>query len=308
MTQTNRDPADLSIHPLAKKQPGLWAKDDPRFHALCDDVGARGILFPLLINSQNQILDGRRRWLAAKARQLPLVRCLVVDDSVAEIIVATLLHRTHYTPGQRAYLLAPTLDDAFAEAHKRMLAGGKSGPSALSAEGVKTPDAWANEIGVSIRLLRDARKLLELFADDKKRQFTDADSGKKDGPPQTFREYYEPKILDPEDPMGMGAAIAGIGFHLACDKKGGVHKGGKPDDKNRQLELFNKLTDDEFNRWEYWTKFDPDTQAAHFKHIRQKAAEIETPEELEARAEYHERVAKEFRKAAKEATAAKGDK
>jgi gas vesicle protein len=156
--------------------------------------------------------------------------------------------------------------------------------------------------------LRQARKLHELFADDKKRKLN-GDSAKKRSEPLTLREYYEPKIFDPDSPIGLGAVIAGIAGIWTADKKGKPHKGGKPDDTSRQLELFNKVFDDEFNRWEYWTKFDPETQAAHFKaYPRRKPPRSRTPEELEARAEYHESVAKEFRKAAKEATAAKGDK
>lgn len=302
MTQSNRDPQVLTIHPLAKKQPGMWAKDDARLQAMIDDIAERGLDQPLIITRDGQIADGRNRWNSVRALQWKSVPCVICDDKdVPLIIVQSLLRRRHYTPSQRAYLLAPTIDDAFAEAHRRMLAG-KSKPSALSAEGQKTPDQWADDIGVSIRLLRDARKVHELFKDDKKRQFTD-DNGKKDGPPRTFKDYYEPRILDDEHPLGLGFVVSGIGFELAREKKGGTHKGGRPDKEADQLRLFNKLADDEDNRWEYWTKLSDDAKDEHFKHIREKASQIDDVEELKARAEYHESIAKEFRKQLKEAAA-----
>lgn len=304
-TLEQRDPTALRLHKSLKNQPGAWAEDDPRFEALCDDIGARGIDQPLLITRHNEIADGRNRWRAAKQQQLPSVPVRVIDDAdVPTVIVQSLLQRRHYTPGQRAYLLAPSLEAAFADAYQRMISGKPTPPSELSSEGLTTLEKWAREIGVSDRYLRTARKIWEHFQDDAPRKFGEG----KSKTTATFREYYEPLILDAEDPMGLGEVMKGIGFDLSREKKGGDHKGGRPDKEADRLRLFNRLADDEDNRWEYWPKLSDDAKKEHFEHIRAKAARIDDAAELEARAEYHERVAKEFRKATKQAATAKGEK
>jgi gas vesicle protein len=307
MTQSHRDPQELKLHPLLKHQPGEWDEEDPRFKAFVIDIQTHGIQDPVIITAEGLIADGRRRWRAAKRLQLVSIPCRVCDDhEVPEIIVRTLSQRQHYTKGQLAYILAQRLDEAFESARRRMLMGTKGEPSKLSFEGLSTPDDYAATIGVSVQYLRQARKIHELFADDKKRKLNGEDGRKTE--PLTLRDFYEPQILDPDKPIGLGGVIAGIASIIDAEKKGKPHKGGKPDDQNRQIELFNKVVADELNRWEYWQKFDPETKAAHFKSVRAKAAQISDANQLEEMADYHSKLSSEFRRAAKEAAAANSDK
>jgi ParB-like chromosome segregation protein Spo0J len=53
----------LSVHPLNEKLYGTLEPDP----ALVESIRQVGLLSPLVINSQKQILSGTRRWLAAKA-------------------------------------------------------------------------------------------------------------------------------------------------------------------------------------------------------------------------------------------------
>ena len=306
----SRDPAALSLHIILKRQPGEWSDDDPRFHALSDDIAARGIDHPILITPDNKIADGRHRWRVAKKRQLPAVPVRVIPESeVHTVIVQSLLQRRHYTAGQRAYLLAPSLDKAFEEALQRKLSGKSCLPSELSSEGQNSLEKWANSIGVSVKYLREARHIHEAFADDTKHKINVQTPGKKSTKPQllTLREYFEPQILDPHDPVGLGAIKAGIASIVDAAKKGKPHGGGKPENTSRQLDLFTKVVEDQLNRWEYWQKFDDETRQQHFKTVRAKAAELAAedhgPDQLEAMAEYHSKLASEYRRAAKEAKA-----
>lgn len=297
-----RDPRQLRVHRLAKLQPGEWSDDSTDFRALCDDIQARGIDAPLLITAANEVADGRHRLRGALRYELREVPCRVItEDEVANIIIQTLLRRRHFTSGQRAYLIAPHLESAFVYARQRMMAG-KGIPSAAAAKGQETPEMWAEKIGVSVRLLRNAYKVWKLFEDDTKREFNDE---KK---PLTFREYFEPRILESSRSVDLDAVIRGITGIVEAEKKGKPHKGGKPANVERQLTLFNNVIKDELNRWEYWQKFDDETKAEHFAAVRAQVAQIDDAEQLEQMAEYHSKLAHELRKAAKEAAAANGGK
>lgn len=292
-----RDPKDLKVHHLLHGMPE-WSDTDPRLKALAADIRDHGITEPLKITAENRIVDGRHRWRGARRLQLDQIPVVVVPENhVASIAVGSLLHRRHLTPGQRAYLLAGIIDDAFAEAQKRMLAGVKVDPRNSVSRG-KTPEDYADEIGVSVQYLRLARELQEAFKDTKKRTITDDDDVTEKG--VTLREFYEPRLLREEKPYGLGAVKRGVAYQLEADKNPNKKAGGKPKEKNRQMDLFNQVVTDELNRWEYWQKFDDDDKAAHFKAVREKAVEVD-PKQLEEMAEYHTRLATEFRKAAKQA-------
>lgn len=296
----NIDPCarELHDHPLLKTIP-RW-DDTEAFGTLCDDVRDNGVLEPIKLTKGNAVVDGRHRWRAAKRMQLKTIPAVIVEDAdAAQIAVSTLLHRRHLTPGQRAYLLADIIGEAFEEARKRRAMNAAKNERNSVSFVSKTPDEWAAEIGVSVQYLRYARELHEWFAEHpEKRTFTDGEGKKvKD---VTLRKYFEERILRDEKPMGLGAALAGIGFIFNAAEK----NGGKPKDQDRQLDLFNRVLADENNRWEYWQKFNEAAKAEHFKAVRVQAAQLDA-KVCEERAEYHARLAAEFRKAAKQSQEAK---
>lgn len=242
-------PADLSLHPALKAQPGEWASEDPRFELLWRDIRDRGVLHPLIVTPDKQILDGRHRWRAAKRLGLQIVPCREAPaDEALAIIVGTLLARRHYTAGQRAYLIADLIEDAWnvarqrEQAHLRKgnapaanavrsgdyqaltskmsqnpphLCGGRAQAVDLWAEQwVKTVADYAQELSVSVRLLQQARAIWELYR-AYPQKFTWsievlAKRGLATGTQLTLREYFEPLILDDKDPMALGRVKEGI--------------------------------------------------------------------------------------------------
>lgn len=289
-----RDPADLRVHKCLRHL-YQWPDDDARFHALTDDILANGVSEPIKITADGAIGDGRHRWRAAKKAQLKSIPCQIVPESeIPELACRTLIHRKHFTAGQRAFELAGIIDDAFGEARKRRALNAAKNERNSVPFVSKTPEEWAAEIGVSVRYLRQAKELRDKFkAHPEVRTFT------PEGEPEqhcTLEEYFVPRIMRDENAIGLGAALAGVSFFTEAVAKGG----GKPKEAKRQFELFNQLVTDEANRWEYWQKFDDKAKAEHFKEVRLKAATL-SAEVCAERAEYHRRLAKEFAEAAKQA-------
>jgi len=292
-----RDPADLHVHRLIRTMP-QWSDEDEQFRALGDDIEENGIREPIKITAKNAIVDGRHRWRAAKRYQLTQVPVMVVpEEEAAEIAVGTLLHRRHYTPGQRAYLLAGILDEAFEEARRRRARNAAKNETNSVRFVSRTPEDYAAELGVSLRYLQLARELHELFRDETRRTLTDAEGVQERD--VTFREFYEPRLMREERPYGLGAVKAGIAFILDAEVHPHKKTGGKPQAREKQLKLFNQVLDDELKRWDYWQRFDAEERMAHFKAVRTRASKLPS-DQLQELAEYHSKLASEFRRLAKQ--------
>jgi hypothetical protein len=235
---TYLDPNQLILHPLVKAHPGEWSDDDPRFKALCDDIHEHGITDPIKITPTNQVADGRHRWRAARKLKLHQVPCQIVpEDQVKQIIRNSLIQRRHFSPGQLCYIFAEDMVPAFQESHRRMLAGIKVNPSLpegrVGSEPITVED-WAELISVHPNTVRQGFAVYQAF-----QQHPD------------IKADWEPKILDPHDPVGIGRAHAGI--------KGELSTQGKPKAPNtatRQLSLFQDVFENLNNRFTYWTTFD----------------------------------------------------
>lgn len=276
-TIVTRKPSELRVHPLVAATPQL-ADDDDRFLAIARSIQEGGIRERLKITADNQIADGRHRWRSAKRLKLPEVECIVVsEDEVAQIALDTLVGRRHYNASQRAYAALPLLDAAFEAARLRRI---KNLPDVANADDrnarvrfgdkrVEDLEQFCAHAGISLRLIQLARQVSKFFEDETERTITG-----EDGHPNvdvTFREYFEPRILREEDPIGLGAVLTGIKQILDLEKKakaGKAHSGGKPKAPERQLALFTTtFTKDLANRYEYWTKFDDDQKEAAITQI-----------------------------------------
>ena len=221
-----RDPADLAghFHPLLKTIPPL-AQTGEEFRAIKMGMKECGILSPLLIDSQNRILDDHSRTLlqCAQVWQLKAVPVQVCNDEDAALVaVHSLLHRRHLTKSALAYLAAPLLEVAFKAARQKRLknlANHDSALSALSTEPLKTVDEMAEEFGLSRRFLFEAKEVHKRFEDPRKYRFNMV-GGSRDGEmvEMTLKEWFEPRILrspiggehEQNRPLGLGAVIAGI--------------------------------------------------------------------------------------------------
>ena len=246
------DPTQLSVHPVAKLIVDDWANEDPRYIALVEDIRERGIDLPIIVDREHRILDGRRRYRAARQLQLKQVPCIVrADDQVYGVVINSLLQRRHCTKSQLAYLTAPLLDQAFEESSTRRygnLSKGQETPDSRQRRlSEKTVADWAASIGIERNLLFEARKVWALFAKHpQRRDLTDRYGETETN--VTFREFYEKRILSPDDPCGLGAVVAGIASSLVTN--------GKAKQEHRQLDLFILGIETVHKRLGYWSDLD----------------------------------------------------
>jgi hypothetical protein len=133
--------------------------------------------------------------------------------------------------------------------------------------GEETPESVASNLGISTRVLHQAREIHELFADKTKRTMTDRDDVTEKG--VTFREFFEPRILLEEDPeaprtraYGLGAVLAGMKAALSMATKDGPHGGGRPQRVEQQLSLFDDSLKSFSTKFTYWAKWEPETRQA----------------------------------------------
>ncbi len=265
----SRDPADLGLHPVLKQIPDTWGKEDPCYIALVEDVRERGIDQPFIIDSENRIMDGRRRHRAARQLQLAAVPCIVRPESeVFGIVLNSFLQRAHYNLGGRAYLTFPLMEPYFAEFRSRRLKNlhqhtlqkaqnhqkpQQTPESALSALSASSVEELADQIGIGRRLYFQAQEVHKLFhKHTDKRDLIDTQG--KLHRQLTFREFYEPRILRADDPYGLGAVIAGIKSSL-------INNGRDKAKVAPALTLFGKGWHAVGNRMRYWTHFDREQRA-----------------------------------------------
>lgn len=249
-----RTTAHLSIHRAIANMPRL-APDDSRYDAMRATWLESGILQPLYVTPADKIVDGRHRWWFAKDMKLTEVPCIEVDDDEAySIALAGITGRSHATKGQRAYLAFPLLKGGWEAAQQRRIEVLTSGDKRTALPKVATVEDLAGEIGVGEELLRQARRLHEAFKTTPALQAT-----------------WEPRILDAEEPIGLGAALAGIA--------GELHTKGKvrPATRNSALRNFEVSWENLIrpaSHWERWSDEDRD-QAS--EAIRTSLAKIPTP-------------------------------
>jgi hypothetical protein len=261
-----------------------------------EDIRAHGVLSPLKVTVDGQVIDGETRRLAAIAANLQEVPCQVVPESdAAQIILRELnLRRNIATKSQRAYLAAPLIREIAERANasrgdrfknpndSSRLSSGQSGDTEFG----KISEAH----GFSIPTANRASKLSRLL----------------DEHPE-FREQAESAIFHPEEPAGLGGVIAGIQSRLAAGYRerdfGIVQGGGKPAEVGRQLELFTETVTTAAKRWEYWSALTPDLKRDHWAKIDSTLASL-PPDQCRDMADYYKSLSDRCRKAVADAKAA----
>jgi hypothetical protein len=202
-----RDPQSLALHPCLDGMPEL-ATDDPKFSALVADVRDRGFDYPAIIDEQDRVIDGRhrRRIAGMLGIQLPTTRRDSADAS--EIILATLMQRRHYSKGALAYMAAPLFADVVEAGRVRRLAGLKAGANPRDriqyGDGKigKTVEQLADELGFSVELYTQAKKVRDKFDDATEYEWNDLPR------PTTYKRYFEGKLLAGE--IGLGGILQAI--------------------------------------------------------------------------------------------------
>lgn len=294
------DPATLRLHALARAIDD-GDEDSPRQLALADSIHEFGISTPLLITQKNEILDGARRLRAAKRYQLESVPCVRVPaGEEASRLIAAIQHHRGYTPSQKCYriVVSGALDEAFAAAKVNKKAN-VYGSAETALPGVFTAEELADHLGIARRTLMYCRELVTRYwINDKKRTITDRDGQTETE--VTFREFFEPRLLREEDPYWVGYVLTAIKQILDQEDKGN-HTGGRPQAISRQLSLFHDVFQTELKRWEYWEAFTAKEKSVHFERVRAAVEELE-PEKCEGLADYHAKLAAEFKSASKRAS------
>jgi len=317
-----KSPHDLRPHPLIKAMP-RWPEDSAEAMAFRADIQEHGILTPLRVTAGDLVVDGWTRCQAARMLGLTEVPVEIVEDGeIATTIMRELALRRNLTKGQIAYLALPLLEAVLEEGsarRMRWLLQGKIpqnpnvSPSPYSVGRRENREAEpsyriAASLGISHALLEQARQLSNYFKDVTKRGWGPVDVLNSLGHPRgtqlTFREYYEPQILDRDRPLGLGYAITGIAQTLdqgARAAAGRPHTGGRPESQAIQLRLFSQIVlHDEAVRWEYWRNVSDKGRRTFFEELRAHAADL--PKEVaEERADFHTKLATEFRTAARRA-------
>ncbi|OMD44040.1 ParB/RepB/Spo0J family partition protein [Paenibacillus odorifer] len=79
---------NLTIHPLHDEIISKCSKSE--MLSLETSIRDQGILYPLLVNQENQIIDGTSRWTIAKKLNIQEVSVLIIDISLSEELLTTI--------------------------------------------------------------------------------------------------------------------------------------------------------------------------------------------------------------------------
>lgn len=195
MTSIQVPTADITIHPRIRKMPRL-ANDDPRYLNMIEAWKLAKVIPPVYLTEKFELIDGRHRYWFLKSQKAETIPAIVVEtNDIDAVILGSLAGRNHISKGTRAYLAYPFVESAYKAAQSRRIAMLTKDPNADLSEhgGGQTVDDLAESLGISHDLLVQARKIHEAFS-------ANAD----------LRKQFESQILAPEDPMGLGACLAGI--------------------------------------------------------------------------------------------------
>ena len=247
------DPAPLRPHPLHKGMPTVQM-DSSEWHAFVDGlsaVGPEGIP-PIYITAEGMIMDGERRWKAARQLQWPLIACITRPEwEAATLMVESLLGQRSLTKGAKVYLSLPLLEEYRKGAETRRLACLRKGiqnlqkplisPITHSIRNRGAIGELAERLGVGTATIDQAVQIRKYFEIpglvEHKFEF-------QNGTEKTLKEHFEPLMLDAEHPMGLGEVLKGIGWFVSPDGKPLNHP---PPDRNSDLFYFAR-------GWSSWSK------------------------------------------------------
>lgn len=269
-----KDPSELRLHKLQRHIPEPDRKS-PEWIAFIDSIHAGGILHPLLITTDGQVMDGGWRWRAAKQLEMDEVPCLIRPESEAAVIIAeSLLHRKQMTRGAAVYLALALLPDFVASAEARRLANLKRGhktreiPLKSPMSSNSTSEESVSELcarwGVGKDTFHRARQVHDIFAHK----------------PELKKEW-EPRLLNGEKNLwNVLSAIGGAGADQSRREQGVIES---------QLELFDETFSKLQTGAKAWKKFKPEQREAVLQQWRKTAAAM-PPDMREAMIEALEEV------------------
>ena len=158
---------EYPIHPLAELFPRIGGAE---FDALCDDIKANGLRSPIVLY-ENQVIDGRHRYVACADLGIKPSFTTYTGDDPAGFVVSANVHRRHMTPGQQSQVTALALQWREIDSAKSECSRVISGKLAENSQPIDsiggrpttfsagTQQEIAKAAGVSERGLRDAIKV-----------------------------------------------------------------------------------------------------------------------------------------------------
>lgn len=241
--------SELADHPILAHIP-VWARAEPEFEALLASIAERGLDYPVLIDSRQQVVDGRNRRNALRVLGRTVTCRVVADAEAAQIAVASLANRRHLPKGALAYLVAPLLKPAVDEIRERQMANIKAGTARASTESTLgktgTVEDLARSLGFSRDLLFQALDLHKRF------------EGRDD-----LRAQFEPHIIAGD--YGLGAAIQAIAGKVSTEGK--EKKTAAPD------VLLTRVLKTLHTRFKSWGTLDEDRRATVTATVTTSTAE-----------------------------------
>ena len=250
--QQFRDPSDLRLHAVYKILPPQ-DKDSDEFKATVDDIHQRGIVHPIIVDQSNAIMDGRDRWTAAKMLQLEQVPVIVRQSQEAEeLVMATLCHRRHHSPGLKAYIAARFYVDRFYQGDVLNIVNGKKGHLPNVGE-VPSQFEFASKYGVSTGYFEVAIFILKKFAEN-----------------PALRERFEPEIWEQKTPLPR-IKVGLIGYDATNDK---------PRATNGAMTVFRSAWTGFRSRCSRWQDLSPQDKKECEKDIAETFIDPQMPDEL----------------------------
>lgn len=149
----------LTAHPAADIFPMLGAG---QMAELAEDIKARGLIEPIVLDGEGRIIDGRNRLEACRIAGVEPRFSHYIGSDVLGYIVSKNLKRRHLTQSQRAAVAAELVPMLAEDARKRQLAGLKRGSEMPVQENLpernngQARDKAGELMGVSGRSVEDA--------------------------------------------------------------------------------------------------------------------------------------------------------
>jgi hypothetical protein len=170
-----RDPGEraLRLHPVRKQITLDSTCDKDRWNAFVDGLsgaGPKGIP-PITITADGRVMDGDRRWRAAKQLGWKEIACVVrPEEEAAVLIVESLIGQRDLAPGTKVYLALTILPEFVQSFEFRRLQNLKNGvktlekPLTTKLSDEKSSRSLAEKFGVSRETMRRVIAVRDLFA------------------------------------------------------------------------------------------------------------------------------------------------
>lgn len=257
-----RDPQDLRLHPLQKKYITDPDKDSAEWLSFVDGMSAAGVdgIPPIFITPDGQIMEGGRRWRAAKQLGWPEMQCQVrpVEDAGA-IIVESLLGQRNMQRCVKVYIAIQLLEEFVESAEHRRLGHLRNKVKTLEkplSSNLTKPDslrALAEKFGVSHESVRRAKQVHDVFTKHPE-----------------VRAEWEPKLLSGDKNLwNVLSAVGGAGADQSKREQGVV---------SAQMEFWNAPFDGLKNALPAWAKMDDQRKQIVMTEWRKTAKKL--PQDL----------------------------